>query len=47
MSNNEEKKKGSYDKNKTYDDGCAPGCVDLFILPIQVLIAGYQIINLF
>jgi hypothetical protein len=46
MSNNEEKKKGSYDKNKRYDGDYAPGCGDLFILPIQVLIVGYQIINL-
>lgn len=46
MSNNEEKKKGSYDKNKTYDGEAVPGCADLFILPIQVLIVGYQIINL-
>lgn len=47
MADKEEKKKDTYDKSKTYDDGCAPGCIDLFLLPIQVLIAGYQIINLF
>lgn len=39
------KKKGDKGK-KGHDDNWMPGCVDFFVMPIQVLIVGSQLLNL-
>jgi hypothetical protein len=40
MDNNDKKEK------KPVNDGCVlPGCIDLFILPLQIIILGHYFFN--
>jgi len=46
--NYDKKQKKEDEGKKEVDDkwGGLPGCVDLFILPIQIFIAGYSLFNI-
>jgi len=44
--NYKKRKKKEVDGKKGMDDNWVPGCVDLFILPIQIFIAGYSLFNI-
>ncbi|MFY0760751.1 hypothetical protein AB1K32_18000 [Metabacillus dongyingensis] len=43
---NRKKKKKQVDERQGMNDGCVPGCVDFFIIPLQVAVLGYQFFHL-
>ncbi|MCM3598269.1 hypothetical protein M4D55_21145 [Metabacillus idriensis] len=43
---NRKKKKKKVDERQGMNDGCVPGCVDFFIIPIQIGIVAYQLIQI-
>lgn len=46
MNNHTKKKKKKVDERQGMNDGCVPGCVDFFIIPIQVSIVAYHLIQI-
>jgi hypothetical protein len=46
MNHRSSKKKKKVDERQGMNDGCVPGCVDFFIIPIQVGIVAYQLIQI-
>ncbi|WP_299093888.1 hypothetical protein [uncultured Metabacillus sp.] len=45
MTRNKYKKKKEVDGKKGMDDNWVPGCSDLFILPLQIMIVGHYFFN--
>ncbi|MBM7606307.1 hypothetical protein JOC75_004355 [Metabacillus crassostreae] len=44
--NNEKPDNESVNKKKPVNDGCVlPGCVDFFLLPLQIIILAHQFFN--
>lgn len=43
---NKKKKKKEEEGKKGMDDGCVPGCIDFFLIPLQIAVLGYQFFHL-